>query len=250
MIAAGSGLIFIYSREGSANSLCVERLKACMLERGVAPERITTLPDNSYLRSMILYQRSVLVVPGGNASILIHDLQEQEYITRIKRAVDGGLNYLGFCAGADLACDTLSVQKNDGVFCDFKDELKMSFLSLLNVNAVSPAFPIKVATNQGGNNNRLVVATYQEKEFSALWNEGPKFEVLDRKTVNVDAVYNELPGRPAAAVSGVYGKGIVALSAVHPEICLEDLDVKSTPEQLKNRKEFLTALFKKVGILK
>lgn len=130
----------------------------------------------------------LLIVPGGNYITMGKGLTPAT-TSNIRNAVQGGLNYLGICAGGLLA--------GDG--------------SCNNLNLTSGArFDFYAAVNRGIHKTAVAVAGVGTPVLEHYWEDGPQF-------TGWGAVVGKYPDGTPAIVEGTSGKGWVILSGVHPE---------------------------------
>jgi hypothetical protein len=130
----------------------------------------------------------LLIVPGGNYITMGESLTPAA-VANVREAVQGGLNYLGICAGALLAGDarTRSFNLTGGV--------RFDFYSLVNQNIHKAAVPITDAAGV---------------TLDHYWEDGPQLTGWGQPV----ARYPD--GTPAVA-EGPSGKGWVVLCGTHPE---------------------------------
>jgi glutamine amidotransferase-like uncharacterized protein len=130
----------------------------------------------------------LLIVPGGNF-IAMGDSLTSGTTANIHNAVQGGLNYLGICAGGFLAGQGTynSLNLTSGVrFGFYSDE------------------------NRGIRKAAVAIAGVGTPALEHYWEDGPQF-------TGWGAVVGKYPDGTPAIVEGMSGKGWVILSGVHPE---------------------------------
>jgi len=130
----------------------------------------------------------LMIVPGGNF-IAIGDSLTSSTTANIHNAVQGGLNYLGICAGGFLAghASYNSLNLTSGVRFDFyADE------------------------HRGIRKAAVAIACVGAPAIEHYWEDGPQF-------TGWGAVVGKYPDGAPAIVEGTSGKGWVILSGVHPE---------------------------------
>jgi hypothetical protein len=129
-----------------------------------------------------------LIIPGGNFEKIGKALTA-DTTARRRKAVSGGLSYLGFCAGAFFA----GASPYNG-------------LSLTS----GVRFPFYALEDQGIRQAAVGITTADAPPLEVYWKDGPQLtgwgEVLARYPDNTPAV-----------VQGSFGKGWVVLSGVHAE---------------------------------
>jgi glutamine amidotransferase-like uncharacterized protein len=130
----------------------------------------------------------LLIVPGGN-SIAIGDGLTSYTTANIHSAVQGGLNYLGICAGAFLAGHSPynSLNLTSGVQFDFYADER-----------------------RGIRKAAVAISGIGKPAFEHYWEDGPQF-------TGWGAVVGKYPDGTPAIVEGSSGKGWVILTGVHPE---------------------------------
>jgi hypothetical protein len=130
----------------------------------------------------------LLIVPGGNFEDIGNGLTATT-ASNIRKAVRGGLNYLGICAGAFFAGNS----PYNGL--NLTEGVRFKFYALENRNIRKAAVRIEIAGS----------ATLDH-----YWEDGPQLTGWG----NVVAKY---PDGTPAIVQGTNGDGWVVLSGVHPE---------------------------------
>lgn len=130
----------------------------------------------------------LMIVPGGNF-IAIGDGLTSSTTANVHSAVQGGLNYLGICAGAFLAGHGpyKSLNLTSGVKFDFyADE------------------------SRGIRKAAVAIACIGTPALEQYWEDGPQLS-------GWGAVVGKYPDGTPAIVEGTSGKGWVILTGVHPE---------------------------------
>ncbi len=135
-----------------------------------------------------LKQYRLLIVPGGNFIDMGKSLKPST--TKVHDAVQGGLNYLGVCAGAFLAGDT-----------SYYDTFKL---------AAGVRFEFYSAEQHGVRKAAVAIAAPGAPALEQYWEDGPEL-------AGWGAVVARYPDDTPAVVEGTSGNGWVILSGVHPE---------------------------------
>jgi len=130
----------------------------------------------------------LMIVPGGNYITIANSLTTGT-ATNIHNAVQGGLNYLGICAGGLLAGNAISNSPN------------------LTLGA-RVGFYAEV--NKGIHKAAVAIAGAGTPAMEHYWEDGPQF-------TGWGAVVGKYPDGTPAIVEGTSGKGWVILCGVHPE---------------------------------
>jgi glutamine amidotransferase-like uncharacterized protein len=130
----------------------------------------------------------LLIVPGGNY-IRMGDSLSTSTTVSIHNAVQGGLNYLGICAGGLLAGKAPSNSLN------LTSGVRFGFYAEVNRGIHKAAVPIACAGSPA---------------LEQYWENGPQF-------TGWGEIVGKYPDGTPAIVEGTSGKGWVILSGVHPE---------------------------------
>jgi glutamine amidotransferase-like uncharacterized protein len=130
----------------------------------------------------------LLIVPGGNFVAIGKGLTPATS-GKIRQAVEGGLNYLGICAGAFFAGN--------------------SPYNGLNL-ASGVSFHFYSAENRGIRKAAVAIASAGAPTLDQYWEDGPEF-------TGWGDVVGKYPDGTAAIVQGTFGSGWVILAGVHPE---------------------------------
>jgi len=130
----------------------------------------------------------LIIIPGGNF-IEMGDGLASNTVINIHNAVQGGLNYLGICAGGFLAGDA-------------------SYKSLNLTSGVR--FDFYAAVNRGIHKAAVAIEGVGTPPLEQYWEDGPQF-------AGWGEVVGKYPDRTPAIVEGTSGKGWVILCGVHPE---------------------------------
>jgi glutamine amidotransferase-like uncharacterized protein len=178
--------IIVYTGTGtSANDVAAVEtiLKANHFQYATA----TTRQLNG-MNALQLAAHRLMIVPGGDFIAIGNSLAPGTMVN-IHDAVQGGLNYLGICAGAFLAG-------------------KASYNSLNLTSGVR--FGFYAAERQGIRKAVVAIAGTGTPPIEHYWEDGPEF-------TGWGAVVGTYPDGTPAIVEGPSGKGWVVLSGVHAE---------------------------------
>jgi glutamine amidotransferase-like uncharacterized protein len=130
----------------------------------------------------------LLIIPGGNYITMGNSLTRGT-TTNIHDAIQGGLNYLGICAGGLLAGNA----------------------SCNNLNMASGVrFGFYAVVNQGVHKAAVVISATNAPSLEHYWEDGPQF-------TGWGTIVGKYPDGTPAVVQGSSGKGWVILCGVHPE---------------------------------
>ena len=131
----------------------------------------------------------LMIVPGGNYITMGNSLTPGT-TTNVHNAIQGGLNYLGICAGGLLAgnasaCNSLNL--TSGVRFGFYAEV-----------------------NRGIHKTAVMISAVDTLPVQHYWEDGPQF-------AGWGTIVAKYPDGTPAVVEGTSGKGWVILCGVHPE---------------------------------
>jgi glutamine amidotransferase-like uncharacterized protein len=130
----------------------------------------------------------LIIIPGGNYIDMGGGLASNT-TANLHRAVQGGLNYLGICAGGLLAGNA----------------------SCNSLNLTGGArFGFYAAVNQGIHKAAVKIAGPGSPPLEQYWEDGPQF-------AGWGEVVGKYPDGTPAIVEGTSGNGWVILCGVHPE---------------------------------
>ena len=149
-----------------------------------------------------LMAHQLMIVPGGDF-IAIGNRLTPSTVANIHNAVQGGLNYLGICAGGFLAGQA-------------------SYTSLNLTSGVR--FEFYADENRGIRKAAVAISSVGTPPLEHYWEDGPQFS-------GWGAVVGKYPDGTPAIVEGASGKGWVILIGVHPE----------APESWRSGMTFTTA---------
>ena len=135
-----------------------------------------------------LRRHRLLIVPGGNFEAMGKGLAAGT-AGRVRGAVEGGLNYLGVCAGAFLAGNA----PYNGL--NLTGGVRFGFYS---------------AEARGIRKAAVAISGADGEKLEQYWEDGPQLD-------GWGAVVARYPDGTAAVVQGAVGQGWVVLSGVHPE---------------------------------
>jgi glutamine amidotransferase-like uncharacterized protein len=148
--------------------------------------------DSSQLNAMSETRLKVyrlLIFPGGNFIEMGSNLDPRTTAS-IRSAVQGGLNYVGICAGVFLAGYS-------------------SFYKNLNLTS-GVHFKFYSAEARGQRKAALAIASPGTATLDQYWEDGPEL-------TGWGTVVGKYPDGTPAVVEGAFGSGFVVLSGVHAE---------------------------------
>ncbi len=178
--------VLLFSGTGtSANE--VAAIEAILKDRHLQYSTANSRQLNGMNAPQLMAYR-LMIVPGGNF-IDIGGSLAPSTTANIHRAVQGGLNYLGICAGAFLA----------------------GHASYNSVNLTSGVrFGFYAAERRGIRKAAVFISGVNTLPIEHYWEDGPEL-------TGWGAVVGKYPDGTPAIVEGPSGKGWVILTGVHPE---------------------------------
>ncbi len=203
--------ILIYTDNVSANHVLYYALA-----RLYGKSSVCFVNANEVLNGALTDDVDLFVMPGG-ASRYKADKLNGAANRMIKHYVEQGGRYFGICAGAYMGC---SVTKwAQGLPHEIITENELAFFSGA---AVGPIEAFGRGDNYNQTDAHSVTLEYQGKLVSSLYLGGCVFKPHtatddEAKGYKVLASFADLPEKPAAVVSGQYGKGQWLLCSTHPE---------------------------------
>jgi len=165
----------------------VEAIESILRENRMAYARANSWQLNGMSESQIKAYR-LLIVPGGNF-VQIGDGLTPGAAANIRTAVQGGVNYLGICAGAFFGGN--------------------SPYNGLNLTA-GVRFPFYSAEDRGIRKMAVAIADAGAGTLDLYWEDGPQL-------TGWGAAVAKYPDGAPAIVQGTSGNGWVVLSGIHPE---------------------------------
>jgi glutamine amidotransferase-like uncharacterized protein len=184
--SSGPAAILLFCGHGtSPNS--VKGIEAILKDRHLGYAKVDSEQINELSAPQLSTYR-LLIIPGGNY-ITIGKSLTPATATNVHAAVQGGLNYLGVCAGGLLAGDA----KPNGL--NLTSGVRFGFYAVVNQGVHKAAVPIASA---GG------------PAIEHYWEDGPQFNGWGE-------VVGKYPDGTPAIVEGSSGQGWVILCGIHPE---------------------------------
>jgi len=182
---SGASILLFNGTGTSPND--VAAIAKILKERGFDYATANSKQLNGMSESQLMAYR-LIIVPGGNY-ITIGDNLMAETTKRIQNAVQGGVNYLGICAGGLLAgkAESNSLNLTSGVKFDFY-----------------------AVVNRGIHKTAVPIAYVDTPVIEHYWEDGPQFTGWGQ-------VVGKYPDGTPAIVEESFGKGMVILCGVHPE---------------------------------
>lgn len=164
----------------------------------------------------VLHMADIFIMPGG-ADLPYCKKLNGEGNDNIRAYVEDGGTYLGICAGAYYACETLEYHK--GREDEICGERELSFVPAVAVGSIHDlARPYDLTLNSAA------VITLQNG-LQGFYHGGPYFRLKGKAEI---LAYYDLPYIAPAVIRAKVGKGTALLSGIHFEV---------GPDELKNHPE-------------
>ncbi len=182
----GSASVLLFCGTGTSQG-SVKAIEAVLKDRHLSYATV----DSGQLNAMSAAELSayrLLIVPGGNY-ITIGESLKPETCTKVNKAVQGGVNYLGICAGGLLAGHPPSNS------FDLASGVHFGFYAVVS---------------QGIHKTAVTVSGADGTALQHYWEDGPQF-------TGWGEVVGRYPDYTPAIVEGRSGSGWVILCGVHPE---------------------------------
>jgi hypothetical protein len=145
-------------------------------------------PQLNAMEESEIREHRLLIIPGGNFIDIGNSLTPTT-TANIRRAVQGGVNYLGVCAGAFFAGDS----------------------GYNGLNLTSGArFGFYGAEARGIRKAAVAIAAAAAPTLDQYWEDGPQL-------TGWGSVVGKYPDGTPAIAEGTFGSGWVVLAGVHPE---------------------------------
>ena len=164
-----------------------------------------------------------VVFPGGR-DLPYHEALRGEAATRIRRFVEAGGAYIGFCAGGYFGARRVEFDRGQPL--EVVGDRELGFFPGI---AAGPAYgpgTFAYETDQGA---RAALVRWSpdattDRAAPIFFNGGCIFcGAEDLVGIEVIGRYAELPGEPAALIACRVGDGVAILSGVHPEFSSSSL---------------------------
>lgn len=178
--------VLLFDGKGSSPG-SVRALEAVMRNERIEYSKVDSRQVDEISEAQLLRHR-LLIVPGGNFVEMGNGLSAPT-AAKIRRAVEGGLNYLGVCAGAFIA--------GNSPFNGFNltSGVRFRFYS---------------AEDRGIHKTAVAVMDAEGRTLDHYWEDGPQL-------AGWGAVVAKYPDGTPAIVEGAVGNGWVILTGIHAE---------------------------------
>jgi biotin--protein ligase len=206
------GQIAIYVDEGVSGFAVLQTVKSLQREIDVSRHPIVRLSARDIRTTPWEKSTSLLVIPGGRDR-LYQELLGLEGIAKIRKFVEMGGTYFGFCAGAYFASSEIEFEKGSPYEVCGKRELQF-FPGLARGAAYGP----RQYAPQSERGVRAASLSWKGETTHVYFNGGCLFpNTAAHPNVEVIATYSDLEGEPAAVIACTHGKGLAILSGAHIE---------------------------------
>ena len=201
---------------GGAYPMCVVASMKMLEYAGAQPELI----DLEDVDSGTLWNYDVIYFSGGNAAHYYRYYQGST-AEAIRDFIDGGGGYIGVCAGAYFACDTITWE---GSTTDYPLDLNPG-KAATGLRGVGSIHDLSNGANYDPWKMTTFRMTHKEsgdsynvgQTFNIAYLYGPYFDNLGSATVVARYDYSGTADEKPAMVKFAYGDGKVFLSGPHPE---------------------------------
>ncbi|MCB0496800.1 MAG: dipeptidase PepE [Cyclobacteriaceae bacterium] len=110
----------------------------------------------------LIKRSDCVMVGGGNSFSLLNQLQKENLIEPIRKAVKSGIRYVGWSAGSNMACSTLKTTN------DMPIEQPASFEAIGLIDyQINPHFTNETIPNHGGESRELRIKEYLVKNVES-----------------------------------------------------------------------------------
>lgn len=178
--------ILLFSGHGTSPG-DVSAVEKILSSQGLRYSRVGS-PQLNAMSGSQLREYRLLIVPGGNFERIGMGLASTT-ASNVRSAIQGGLNYLGICAGAFFAGN--------------------SPYNGLNLTSGS-RFGFYAAETRGIRKTAVTITTAAGEPLDQYWEDGPELTGWGQ-------VVGKYPDGTPAIVEGTFGSGWVILTGVHPE---------------------------------
>ena len=184
----GAGPVLLFTGTGTSSN-DVAAIKEILNSTRLSYSPIDTFQLNRMTESQIAGYR-LFIVPGGNFVEMGNGLTPGA-IANVRNAVNGGMNYLGICAGGFLAGSFPAPNQS----FNLTSGVKFGFYS---------------AEKNGIRKGAVTITSAEGQALDQYWEDGPQFTGWGQ-------VVGKYPDGTPAIVQGTVGKGWVVLIGIHPE---------------------------------
>jgi biotin---protein ligase len=205
-----SKTIVVYDDAGVASG-AFQQLLLALQHPSLAVYSLESVNRRFFLTPQWEKGTALVVFPGGRDLPYLDALQG-EANRRITTFVEGGGRFLGICAGAYYASQSIVFAQGSELEIVGRREL-----AFFPGRAIGPAYSAPFCY-EGEEGARVASIVWEGGISSLYFNGGCLFENAENyPSIQVIARYHDLPHKPAAAVYCPRGRGAALLSGVHPE---------------------------------
>lgn len=184
-------------------------------------QNVSFVNAHEILEGALTSDVDLFVMPGGASRYKSAKLNGKAN-ELIKHYVSSGGKYLGICAGAYMACETTHWAQGEPY-----EIVTNNQLSFFQGVAQGPIKHFAQANNYNGTDACVVELDVDGAKVESLYMGGCLFLPDIECEHQVVARFADLPEKPAAIVSGIYGQGRWLLSSIHPEYDNEAIELVS-----------------------
>ena len=218
--------IYIYADKGSCEE-CIQQCEKSFYDELTDDYQVYRITAAQILASGWQDNTALLVIPGGKAGPYA-ELLAGKGNDLIRKYIENGGAYLGFCAGAYYASASLEFAKGTSI-----EVIAERDLALFPGKIIGPALATYDYYSESGARAAKIL-TEGAEPLTIYYNGGGYFvEPQNYPNINIIASYNNLSKNPAAIIQIILNKGKVILSSVHCEFnsnVLNRVDSTLAPE--------------------
>lgn len=204
--------ILVYVDEGVSAEALRQTVKSLQKEIDPHAHQLVRTSAKQLISSDWEQRTALVVVPGGRDRYY-HSSLNGKGSEKLRRFVEGGGSYLGLCAGAYFAAESIEFEKGGKL-----QVCAMRSMKLYPGAAIGPAYGLGKYCEESDRGVEAAHISWNGAECFAYFNGGCYFDRPNEyANVRVLSSYLNLDGCPAAIVECRVGKGKALLSGVHIE---------------------------------
>ncbi|MBI2743345.1 MAG: hypothetical protein HYX48_05455 [Chlamydiales bacterium] len=204
--------IIVYVDQGVSGEALRQTVKGLQQEVDLTQHTIKRMDAKQLITDPWEKETALVVMPGGR-DVYYHSALDGIGTQKIRRFVEAGGSYLGLCAGAYFASESIEFEKGGRLqVCGRRS------LELYPGIAVGPAYGPGKYSYENDQGVEAAHISWGDEECFAYFNGGCYFESPHQfSNVRILSSYLNLEERPAAMIECKVGNGRALLSGVHIE---------------------------------
>lgn len=204
--------IVVYVDQGVSGEALRQTVKCLQQEVDLKAHKLKRKDAKSLIAGGWEGETSLLIVPGGR-DVYYHASLDGKGTKRVREYVEQGGGYLGICAGAYFAADSIEFEKGGRLQVCGKRALEL-YPGL----AIGPAYGLGKYSYESDQGVEAAHISWRNEECFAYFNGGCYFDSAHKfPGVQVLSSYLNIDASPAAIVECRVGQGRALLSGVHIE---------------------------------